>query len=139
MFYSKFSMMIKIKFNNIINSSFVSPDLRPLRANKNGFYLTKFYFDIPGKLSPILKYFFYVFLLKKKLNSIYWKFLHFNYFIIWGILRDNAIRLYKFIIFASSVGCYVKFQYTGVQTFQPIILINRSGNCDKLIDHCLIP
>ena len=50
--YRQFSTNIKIKIIKL-KPSFVSPGLRPLAADKTGFNLKIFHFDIRGKLSII--------------------------------------------------------------------------------------
>ncbi len=50
--YRQFSTNIKRKIIKL-KPSFVSPDLRPLAADKTGFNLKIFHFDIRGKLSII--------------------------------------------------------------------------------------
>ncbi len=50
--YRQFSTNIKIKIIKL-KPSFVSPSLRPLAADKTGFNLKIFHFDIRGKLSII--------------------------------------------------------------------------------------
>ena len=50
-YYTQFST--NINKNHIINTSFVRPGIRPLGANKTGFNLINFHFDICGKLSII--------------------------------------------------------------------------------------
>ena len=98
--YKQFSTNIKNK-NPKIDTSFVRPGLRPLRADKTGFNLIIFHFNIRGKLSIIRcdKYLLSASYNKENIAVLmmgvkFYIYLFYNYYILVGVLICCASASY---------------------------------------------